>query len=175
MDELEQLRQQVATLTGQLEKFQGIDPDQVTRDRASLSDQLANTQRQFNDFKQQTEAEKSQLQQSLQQKDVGYHFRDQLAAAGVLPEYRDRFNDVANGLKFEGDKLLTADNQPFDAGSLRQKYPAMFAPIGDAAGSGATGSNTTATGNQPKVVNPQNGVISGVDPAAILNGSVVIK
>lgn len=175
MDELEQLKAQVATLTGQLKKFEGINPDEVVSDRTSLSEQLAHSQRQFNEFKQQTEAEKTALQQQLQQKDTGYHFRDQLASAGVLPEYRDRFNDVSNGLKFEGDKLLTQDNQPFDAGSLRTKYPAMFAPIADASGSGASGSNATPTANQPKVVTAQNGVISGVDPAAVLNGSVVIK
>lgn len=175
MDELEQLKQQVASLTDQLKKFEGIDPDTVTRDRTSLSEQLSNTQRQFNEFKQQSEAEKTALQKQLQQKDVDYHFRDQLASAGVLPEYRDRFNDLAASLQYDADKLQTSGGEPFDVASLRDKYPAMFAPVAAPAGSGATGSNATPTSNQPKVVNPSNGVISGVDPAAILDGSVVIK
>jgi hypothetical protein len=173
--DLEQALAEIARLQSEAKKFEGIDPAAVQRDRQSLSEQLANTQRQFNEYKQTAEAEKTQLQGQLTQKDTGYHFRDALSAAGVLPEYRDRFNDVAAGLKFEGGKLKTSEGNDFDASSLRTTYPAMFAAVSDGAGSGAGGSNGAPAANAAKVIEAKNGIITGVEPSAILKGEVVIK
>ncbi len=170
--------QQLTQANEKLKQYEGIDPEQANRDRQSLSDQLANTQRQFNEYKQATtqqiEALTADFNTQLNQKDVAFNFSSALGSAGVLPEYRDRFGDVAGSLKFEHGKLLNADGSEFNTSSLREKYPAMFAAVGDGAGSGATGSTTAPTTQGTKTVKAENGVITGVDPADMIGGKVVI-
>lgn len=173
--DLEQALQEIQRLQGELKKFEGINLTDVQQQSQTLTEQLATTRRELEQLRQSSEKTIADLQGQLQQKDVSLHFGNALASANVLPEYRDRFNDVANSLKVEGDKLLTQDGQPFDAASLKSKYPAMFAPDADASGSNASGSSGTAGSSESKAVNSTNGVVSGVDPADVLAGTVSIS
>lgn len=102
-------------------------------------------------------------------------FTDQLAAAKVLPEYRDRFGDIESSLTVENGKLMR-DGQPFDVAGLRQKYPGMFAPAVDAAGSGSAPSNGTASAGGVRIVSGSDiEATRSVDPADLASGKVVIE
>lgn len=173
--DLEQALAEIENLKAKLSKFDGVDPDQVTRDRQSLSDQLANTQRQFNEFKAAAETEKQNLVNQLTAKEIQYKLNDALSAAGVLPEYRDRFGDLSGAMELR-DNQLWLGGKEFNAIELREKYPALFAAVQDGAGSGATGSTAVSSGgSSPQVVTSDNGIIAGVSPDAVLKGEVVIK
>lgn len=173
--DLEQALQEIDRLKGELGKFDGINPTEVQRQSQTLTQQLADTRRELSELKDTSTKTIAGLQGQLTQKDVNLHFNNALAEAKVLPEYRNLFDGMAGSLKFENGKLLNQDGQPFDALALRTQYPAMFAPQSDASGSNASGSSGNSGSSESKAVNSANGVVSGVDPADVLAGTVSIS
>lgn len=172
--DLEQALQEIDRLKGDLAKFDGINPTEVQRQSQTLTEQLAATRQELNQLKQTSTQTIADLQTQLTQKDVGMQFNNALSQAGVLPQYRNLLDNVAGSLKLENGKLVSQDGKPFDAASLRTQYPAMFAPEADASGNGASGSSGNSGSSESKAVNSTNGVVSGVDPADVLAGTVSI-
>ncbi len=172
---LEEALAEIERLKNAAKRFEGINPDEIRSDRQSLSTQLENVTRQLNEFKTRAEATEKALREQLTAKDASQLFSKSLGAVGVLPEYADLFGHVLTDLKLEGGKLLNKDGTEFDPKSLVGKYPAMFAAASDGAGSGSNGNNGKPETTTVKTIEAKNGVISGVDPKAIIDGSVVVK
>lgn len=175
--ELDEALREIERLKGEMKKFDGIDPTEITRDRQTLSDQLANTQRQFNEFKQQTEAEKAQLQQQLTYRDLKAGFDQAFVGSKGLQQYGDvLFTTAAPNLELKDGAIVTKDGKPLAdvIASYQEKFPAMFA-ADQVGGSGATGSNTQPTTGGATTVTPNNGIISGVTPESVIKGDVKIQ
>lgn len=93
-----------------------------------------------------------------------------LMGAGVRSEYEDLLlPTVLTGLEVGENGAIAPRAGLWD--DLKAKYPAMF-HADDAAGTGTT-TGEPAT-SAPVTVTGTNGVITGVDPAAVLNGGVVV-
>jgi hypothetical protein len=177
--DLEAALARITELEGLLEKFKGIDPEQATRDRQTLTDQLANTQRQFNEFKVKTETEKTQLLSQITRRDIRTEFDKAFINSKGLAEYGDVLFQTAiagDNLHLKDGTVMTRDGKPLTEllTTFQERYPAMFAAPA-AGGSGATGSQTQSTPAGVKTVSPQNGVIAGVDAAAVIKGEVQIR
>lgn len=139
----------------------------------SLQDQVTQLQQEKAALEQKLETQATEHQQQLLRRDVARSFSDALAAAKVLPEYRDRFGDLEQSLTVENGKLMQ-DGKPFDAASLRTKYPAMFAADNQAAGSGASGSNGSGGNGSARVISTL-AETATVDPADLVSGKVVLE
>jgi hypothetical protein len=141
----------------------------LTEQVATLTAKLAETEGNVQTITADYEAKLTKTQTT-------YKFAQALTAAGVLPEYADRFGDVAGQLSLDRDQLM-ADGKPFDPTELRKKYPAMFAAAPEGAGSGATGGTTPAasSGDVRVVKASDRAAMSALDPADLISGKVVIE
>lgn len=94
---------------------------------------------------------------------------------GVLPEYEKLMQPAVMDMLVDGDDGPALPEN--FAATLREKYPATIAPTHDAAGSGSGGGNGTGGDGtqQPTVVTRStSGVITGVNPQDVLNGTAVL-
>jgi len=141
----------------------------LTEQVATLTAKLAETEGKVSTLTTEYEAKLTQTKTS-------YKFAQALQTAGVLPEYADRFGDVAEGLSLDRDQLMS-DGKPFDPTELRKKYPAMFKAAPEGAGSGATGGTTPPpSSGDVRVIKASDRVaMSAVDPADLISGKVVIE
>lgn len=141
----------------------------LTEQVATLTAKLAETEGKVSTLTTEYEAK-------LTKAATSYKFTQALQNAGVLPEYADRFGDVADTLSLDRDQLM-ADGKPFDAAELRKKYPAMFAAAPEGAGSGATSGTTPppSSGDVRVIKASDRAAISAVDPADLISGKVVIE
>jgi F0F1-type ATP synthase epsilon subunit len=97
-----------------------------------------------------------------------------LGRVGVLPAYQDLIEPAIAGMVQADDQGNYSLPEDF-ATSLRDKYPAMFAPESDGAGTGtSTSTSGPAKDKQPTQVASQGGVITGVDPGDVMDGKVQI-
>ena len=159
--DLEQALARIQQLEADAKRFEGINPEEARRQQQTASEQIQNLTTQT-----------QQLQGQLQDKDQAIRLRDvRLAAveglyqANVLPEYRDvLLPTVTQSLKLEGDRVVDPEGrQPAEyVKSLRDKYPAMFAPETNPTGTGATGSTT----NTQQTPDPT--TIDASDPGAFI-------
>lgn len=95
-----------------------------------------------------------------------------LAQAGVLPGYEELFlGQAQHSITFADDGTPTLP-ETFVA-DYKAKYPAVFAAM-DAVGAGTTAAGDAAT-KQPTTVTPVGGVISGVDPKSLMDGTVKLS
>jgi hypothetical protein len=142
----------------------------------TLTEQVAALTAKLAEAQAQLEATTADYEGKLSQTKTTYKFAAALQAAGVLPEYADRFNDVAAQLSLDRDQLM-ADGKPFDPKELRAKYPAMFAAAPEGAGSGATGGTAPpASAGEVRVVKASDrAAMSAVDPLDLISGKVVIE
>lgn len=94
-----------------------------------------------------------------------------LVSAGVRPEYEELLRPtVLTGLEVGADGVIAPKEGLWDG--LKSKYPAMFY-ADDAAGTG-TSTGESSTGDVAAPVAVVNGIISGVEPSAVLAGGVTV-
>jgi hypothetical protein len=144
--------------------------------KQSLTDQVAALTAQLAEAQGKYETTVADYEGKLTKTQTTYKFAAALQAAGVLPEYADRFGDVAGKLSLDRDQLM-ADGKPFDPKELRAKYPAMFAAAPEGAGSGAAGGTAPpASAGEVRVIKASDrAAMSAVDPADLISGKVVIE
>jgi hypothetical protein len=163
------LREKAEKLLNAKQQAEELATKTLTEQVATLTAQLAEAQGKY-------ETTVADYEGKLTQTQTSYKFAAALQAAGVLPEYADRFGDVAGKLSLDREQLMT-DGKPFDAAELRAKYPAMFKAAPESAGSGATGGNTPppSSGEVRVIKSSDRAAISAVDPADLISGKVVIE
>lgn len=170
--EAEDLLTQLDVLETELTPYIDIDPDQA---RAAIAAQ------------QTRAASDAQLQAAIAERDG---FKTQLTelqaeavaarketaavrglvSAGVRPDYEALLlPTVLTGFEVAEDGAIAPKAGLWE--DLKVKYPAMF-HADDAAGTGTT--TTEAAASTPAPVAVTNGVISGVDPGAVLAGGVTL-
>lgn len=142
----------------------------------SLTEQVATLTAQLAEAQGKLETTVADYEAKLTKTATTYKFTQALQNAGVLPEYADRFGDVAGTLSLDRDQLM-ADGKPFDATELRKKYPAMFKAAPEGAGSGATGGTTPppSSGDVRVIKASDRAAMSAVNPADLISGKVVIE
>jgi hypothetical protein len=159
--DLEQALTRIQQLEGDLKKFEGINPEEARRQQQTASEQIQNLTTQVQQFQTQIQDK----EQALRSRDVRLAAVEGLYQANVLPEYRDvLLPTVTQSLKLDGDRVVAPEGrQPVEyVKSLRDKYPAMFAPETNPTGTGATGSTTTT--QQP----PSQDTVDAADPGAFI-------
>jgi hypothetical protein len=156
-------------LENRLKAFDGVDPENARHAEATLREQLTDLQRQVDETKARYDRDTADLTKKLTTKDIGYQFTAALADLGVLPEYRDRFGDIAAGLEL-ADGKLTRNGQPFSPAELRTKYPAMFKAENQAAGTGANGTS----GRSPDGTKTIPASANNANPDDLITGKVVL-
>jgi chromosome segregation ATPase len=163
----QQLDTQNRALQSQVQQFQ-----ETINSLTPLREQLQQVSTERDTFRAQYETSQSE-NTSLR---VGSAFDQALTAAGVLPQYRDRFSDQMANLRWENGAVTTADGASLQdfAANLRSQYPALFAAENNASGAGVIPTGPTSA-PAPRVVTPQNGIISGVSPESVLKGEVKIS
>lgn len=181
--DLEQALARIQQLEADVKRFEGINPEEARRQQQTASEQIQNLTTQT----QQLQGQIQDKDQAIRSRDVRLAAVEGLYQANVLPEYRDvLLPTVTQSLKLDGDSA-SADSsvrvvapegkQPAEyVKSLRDKYPAMFAPEANPTGTGATGSTTTT--QQP----PSQTTVEASDPGAfianldeIANGKVQVN
>ena len=185
--ELEQALKEIETLKSQLKQFDGIDLDQVGRDRKSLSDLVAAKDRELADLKALSAKQKAEgdqaiasVQAQITRRDIQGEFNKQFGVAKGLSEYQEVLFTTAiagDNLKLENGVVTTTDGKPLSEllDVFRKSYPAMFAPENDHAGSGSTGSNTTTKSGVQTIKGSDLAAISSLNPEDVANGKVVIE
>ena len=167
------LRKQVDDQTKKLKIFDGIDPEKARAAERTLQEQLAYSVSQYEELQETYNVDTAKLQQQITNKDVSFAFTDALATAKVLPEYRDRFADISANLEYR-DGALWQGGKPFDSKTLRDKYPAMFAPEVNANGGAAPGGGN-GQGDQIRSVKASDvAAIAAINPDDVASGKVVI-
>lgn len=159
--DLEQALAKIQQLEGDLRRFEGINPEEARRQQQTASEQIQNLTTQT----QQLQGQIQDKDQALRSRDVRLAAVEGLYQANVLPEYRDvLLPTITQSLKLDGDRVVAPEGkQPIEyVQSLRDKYPAMFAPETNPAGTGATGSTTTTS--QPT----SQTTVDAADPAAFI-------
>lgn len=163
---------QLDALAQALTPYEGIDP-QVARDAiaAQATRQASDQQLQAVASERDTLRDQlSQLQQTALNASKEVHAIRGLVAAGVRPEYEDLLLPrVLNGLEVQDGGAIASPDGLWE--SLKAQYPAMF-HAEDAAGAGTSMGESAAPA--PTSVSVSGGVVSGVDPAAVLSGDVVL-
>jgi hypothetical protein len=167
------LRKQTDDLTKKLKAYDGIDPDKARAAEKTLQEQLDYAKSQLEETKSQYEKDMATLKQQLTHKDINFAFGDALVAAKVLPEYRDRFNDISSNLEYR-DGALWQGGKPFDPKTLRDKYPAMFAAEVQANGGAAPGAGNGKVEQVRSVKASDVAAIEALNPADVASGKVVI-
>jgi hypothetical protein len=157
-------------LENRLKAFDGLDPENARHAERTLREQIEDLQLQLDEQKAAYERDTTDLTKRLTQKDVGYQFTAALSDMGVLPEYRDRFNDIAGSLEVGTDGKLTRNGQPFNPAELRAKYPAMFKADNVPAGSGSNGTSGRSPNGTQVVAASSN----SADPNDMISGKVVL-
>lgn len=158
----------------QVKPYDGLDPKGAREAIAKLPEltrlqqTLSQTATERDQFK--TQAEK--LGESTQDLRTQVVVARGLGSLGVLPEYQELVEPAVRSLVQVGEDGTPSLPDGFGS-TLRDKYPAMFAPLTDGAGSG-TGEGQPARTEGPRQVAPKGGVIKGVNPADVLSGRVAI-
>jgi hypothetical protein len=163
---------QLDALEQTLSAFDGLDP-QAAREAIAAQANRAAADAQTQAIAAERDTFKAQLtemqQTALDAKKEVQAVRG-LVSAGVRPEYETLLLPaVLNGLEVKEGGAIAVPDGLWDG--LKQKYPAMF-HAADAAGTGTTTGETSAPA--PAAVPVSNGVISGVNPADVLSGGVVL-
>lgn len=97
-----------------------------------------------------------------------------LGRVGVLPDYQDLIEPAISAMVQTDEEGNHSLPENFVT-TLRDKYPAMFAPESDGAGTGVSTSTSGPAAQQQSIqVSPQGGVITGVDPGDVMAGKVAI-
>lgn len=157
---------QLDSLRSQLEPYQGLDPV-AAREAIASKSQLQQVLTERDDFKaqlQQFQAGNAQLSKELAA-------TRGLTAAGVRPQYEDLLLPKVTGSLEVGEDGTAKAPEGFWDG-LKTQYPDMF-HAEDAAGTGAAPGATAD--DSPRTVQASNGLVSGVDPSDVLNGSVTVQ
>ena len=167
------LRKQVDDQTKKLKIFDGIDPEKARAAERTLQEQLAYSVSQFEELQETYDTDTTKLRQQITSKDIDFLFTHALATAKVLPEYRDRFNDIPSTLE-NREGVLWQGGKPFEPVMLRDKYPAMFAPEVNANGGAAPGGGN-GQGDQVRSVKSSDvAAIAAINPDDVASGKVVI-
>lgn len=165
---------QLDAMSQALQPYQGLDPvaareaiaNQATR--AASDAQLKQLQTERDDF----QAQLKQYQQGNAQLSKELAATRGLTAAGVRPQYEELLLPrVTGSIELAEDGTPKTPDGFWDG--LKTKYPDMF-HAEDGAGTGATGGET-ATDTSPRTVQATNGLVTGVNPADVLNGSVAVQ
>ncbi|MBE9157893.1 hypothetical protein IQ265_13815 [Nodosilinea sp. LEGE 06152] len=165
---------QLDALQQALQPYQGLDPVaaraaiDAQNQRSATDAQLKQTQTERDDFKtqlQQMQAGNAQLSKELAA-------TRGLTAAGVRPQYEELLlGKVTSSIELAEDGTPKTPEGFWDG--LKTKYPDMF-HAEDGAGTGATPGDTAAD-TSPRTVQATNGIVSGVNPTDVLNGSVTVQ
>jgi hypothetical protein len=156
-------------LENRLKAFDGLDPENARHAERTLREQIEDLQLQLDESNARYERDTTDLTKRLTGKDIGYQFTAALSDLGVLPEYRDRFGDIAGSLEL-ADGKLTRNGQPFNPAELRAKYPAMFKADNVPAGSGSNGTSGRSPNGTQVVAASSN----SADPSDMMSGKVVL-
>lgn len=177
IDNARELVGQVESLSEALTPFEGIDADEartaiaeVGRMRDQIHElqgkagQVDTLQGSLNGLTEENQAVKRSLLAART-----------LNTAGILPEFHDLL-EPAIATAAELDQQSGAFFLPDDyLGNLRDKYPSAFA-VEDAAGTGGAANEGSTPEQETTTYEIGNErVISGVEPDAVLNGSVQLK
>lgn len=165
---------QIDALQQALQPYQGLDPVAAREAIANQATRAA-SDAQY----QAVQAERDRLQADLQQYQQGNAQLSKelaatrgLTAAGVRPQYEELLlPKITGSLELAEDGTVKAPDGLWDG--LKTKYPDMF-HAEDGAGTGATGGETAAD-TSPRTVQATNGMVTGLDPADVLNGKVSIQ
>jgi hypothetical protein len=157
-----------------LQPYQGLDPVAAREAIANQATRAA-TDSQF----QQLQTERDRLQADLTQIQNGNAQLSKelaatrgLTAAGVRPQYEELLLPrVTGSIELAEDGTPKTPEGFWDG--LKTKYPDMF-HAEDAAGTGAAGGESS-TEDQPRAVQAENGLVSGLNPDDVLNGKVSLK
>ena len=165
---------QLDTLEQTVKPYEGLDP-QAARDAiAAMQTRAANDQQIQSVTAQRDEAlataQTAQDQALTAQKEL--HAVRGLVGAQVRPEYESLLlPTVLTALEVGQDGAIAPKEGLWE--DLKVKYPAMFYAE-DGGGTGTdTGEGSTGTKGTPVPVT--NGIISGVDPGAVLTGGVLVQ
>ncbi len=138
---------QYQTQTNQLQTVTD-ERDQLTTQLTDVSSQLVTSQKQFTALRG-------------------------LIAAQLRPEYEDLLlPQVTNSLDLGDNGEITAPDGLYDG--LKTKYPAMFFG-NDAAGTGGSAGDGNSPEATPKQLTAKDGIVSGVNPDDVINGSVRVS
>ncbi|MBW4523267.1 MAG: hypothetical protein KME16_26810 [Scytolyngbya sp. HA4215-MV1] len=145
--------------------------DQVTQ-LTPLQQQVTSLTSERDTYKTQAETLGTQ-NQSLR---LGAAFDSALNAAGVLPQYRDRFADQITQLKLDGDTVLTQDGKPLTefAAGLKTQYPALFAAENNPTGSGTQPTIPTTPASTSVISGTDAKAVSGLNPQDVIGGKVQV-
>lgn len=165
---------QIDAMQQALQPYQGLDPVAAREAIANQATRAA-TDSQF----QAVQAERDRLQADLQQYQNGNAQLSKelaatrgLTAAGVRPQYEELLLPrVTGSLELNDDGTAKAPEGFWDG--LKTKYPDMF-HAEDAAGTGAAAGETAAA-DTTRTVQATDGLVTGLDPADVLNGKVSIQ
>ena len=142
--------QQLDQYQSQTEQRQTVtdERDQLTTQLTDVSSQLVTSQKQFTALRG-------------------------LIAAQLRPEYEDLLlPQVANSLDVSETGEITTPDGLYDG--LKTKYPAMFFGNDDA-GTGGHAGEGDSTEESPKHLTAKDGIVSGVNPDDVINGSVRVS
>ncbi|MEL7314638.1 MAG: hypothetical protein AAFN08_06765 [Cyanobacteria bacterium J06559_3] len=177
-DELsDPVREALHGLANEVNAYQDIDPI-AARNALQQSEQLGTINNQLSTVateRDRLQTENTQLSDRASQAELQLDTYRGLSQAGLRPEYEDLVLPFAQRSLSKNDEgKLVAGDQAADEffGSLKQRFPDAFHAESDAAGTGgvADGGQPPATG--PQTVQATNGVVTGVDPKAVMSGDV---
>ncbi|MEA5447987.1 hypothetical protein VB780_05360 [Leptolyngbya sp. CCNP1308] len=165
---------QIDALSTALQPYQGLDPvaareaiaNQATRAASDAQYQQLQTER------DNYQAQLKQFQDGNAQLSKELAATRGLAAAGVRPQYEELLLPrVTGSIELAEDGTPQTPEGFWDG--LKTKYPDMF-HAEDGAGTGAAPGATTAD-DSPRTVQATNGMVTGLDPSDVLNGSIALK
>lgn len=119
----------------------------------SLAEQVSLLQQEKQNILKELAEKEASFNSQLQRRDITFEFTRTLTNAGVLPNYEKLLLSThASDLEVKDGKVATRDGKPLAdfVNDLRTQYSAMFQPVSDASGDGATGSTTN--GKRPEQV-----------------------
>jgi len=172
-DQQTAIADQLDALGQALQPYAGLDPQiakaaiEAQASRGAIDSQLQTTAAERDNWKAQAEQLQTVATTALKETQAVRG----LTAAGVRPEYESLLlPTVLTGLEVKEDGKVTAPDGFMDG--LKGKFPAMFF-ADDAAGGGTPGGSDTTPA--PTSVSAVNGVVSGVNPADVLAGKVILS
>jgi hypothetical protein len=155
------LRQEIAGYKESLKQYEGIDPQAA---RTALTE-LPQVQEKVSNLSNLLNASKIDAA-------VGQ------VLTGAMPQYANLLASNVRGLLQVGEdgRVLSVDGKGLDdlRSEYQTKYPDMFAAASTPTGSGITPSAPTAPATAT-VVDAPKGIIQGVDPDAIISGTVKVN
>lgn len=153
--------------------YDGLDPKQAREAMAKLPEleRLQQTLSQTATERDQFKTAATDLGKQVSDLSTDVVVERGLGSVGVLPEYRDLVAPAVRSMVQSGDAGPTLPDG--FAETLREKYPAMFAPLTDAAGVGV-GETGAVTPPSPSQVTATSGVVR-VNPSDVRSGKVAIS